>query len=316
MGSVSVRDYHDSDRGAVLELLEAALGSGPGRQRTPEWFDWKHTTNPFGRSIMFVASADDRLVGLRAFMRWNLLTRDGNVVRCVRAVDTATHPEYQRRGIFRMLTETALEAARDAGIDMVFNTPNPRSGAGYLKMGWQVVGPIGVMVSPRLGGLFRKRVAGENTHQPPLVGDALPATSFAIDDRPPRGLRTPRTEAYLEWRFAGNPNATYHKVVADGGVAVLRSNVRNGRPELVISDVFGSEASRAIRAARQRSRASYMVGWFSKGSPERSAAVHAGVFPIPRVKALSLIARPLVDMPVDVRSLQTWDLSMGDLELL
>ena len=34
------------------------------------------------------------------------------------------------------------------GVDLVFNTPNEKSGAGYLTMGWKKVGPIGAMVRP------------------------------------------------------------------------------------------------------------------------------------------------------------------------
>ena len=73
-------------------------------------------------------------------------------------MDTATHPDFQRRGIFSRLTEAAVEAARDDGVDLVFNTPNEKSGAGYLKMGWQEVGPIGVMVRPGIG-MLRKHAA-------------------------------------------------------------------------------------------------------------------------------------------------------------
>ena len=44
-----------------------------------------------------MAEHDDRLIGLRAFMRWRLLA--GTRVTSVPcAVDTATHPEYQGMG--------------------------------------------------------------------------------------------------------------------------------------------------------------------------------------------------------------------------
>lgn len=299
----------------VLELLELSLGTSPTLRRTPEWFGWKHSTNPFGESIMLVATDADQIVGLRAFMRWDLVTPDGARIRCGRAVDTATHPDHQRRGIFRTLTESAIEAARADGVDMIFNTPNPKSGSGYLKMGWQEVGRIGVMMAPRLTRLLA-RPKGATTQPADMLDDAVPATALDVVDRRPRGLRTPRSAEYLEWRFAGNPNASYFKVTAQSGTVVVRANIRNGRPELVISDMFGSDLRRSLVAARRRSRASYLVGWFSQGSPERAAAIRAGVLPVPYVKALSLVARPLTELPIDVGSLRSWDFSMGDLELL
>lgn len=308
---IAVREFEMQDLPEVLRLLETALGTGPQQKRSAEWFQWKHIANPFGKSIMLVATAHEQIVGLRAFMRWDLRTPDNDIVRCVRAVDTATHPDYQRRGIFRTLTESALEVAADVGVHMVFNTPNAKSGAGYLKMGWEEVGPIGVMLAPH-----PLRVFATSDGDTPLLAQPERAVNLNVVDRKPRGLRTPRTRDYLEWRFDGNPNAQYHKVTKGNGLAVLRSNVRNGRPELVISDLFGDDAHHAARTARRLSRAAYLVGWFSKGSPERRAAIRAGIFAVPMLKALTLVVRPIGDVPTGVRSLQTWDLSMGDMELL
>ena len=59
-----------------------------------------------------------------------------------------------------------------------------------------------------------------------------------------------------------------------------------------------------------------VAGWFSTGSPERRAALRAGLVPVPRVRSLQLIARPLRNLPVDVFDPANWDLAMSDLELL
>ena len=316
MADITIEQYEPSDLDGVLLLLKESLGETSLLRRTPEWFGWKHFDNPFGQSIMLVARTDHRIVGLRAFMRWDLVTPSGARLRCVRAVDTATHPDYQRRGIFRRLTESALEVARADGVDMVFNTPNPKSGAGYLKMGWHEIGHIGVMVAPKPLRLLQRRDVSQQPDLADLLADAEPPGHIDVVDRQPRGLRTPRDAGYLDWRFDGNPQATYLCVRIDGGTAVLRANVRNGRTELVVSDVFGPELRRSLGAARRRSRAEYLVTWFPKGSPERSAAVKAGFAPVPKVQALRLIALPLAALPIDVDRLHTWDFAMSDLELL
>ncbi len=93
-------------------------------------------------------------------MRWELKTTKGATLRCVRAVDTATHPDFHRRGIFRRLTEQAIEEALSDGVDLVFNTPNERSGAGYLSMGWVEVGKIDAMVRPTRRLFSRVEPAG------------------------------------------------------------------------------------------------------------------------------------------------------------
>ena len=178
---VVVRPFEDADLAGVLDLLRSSLGESAVLERTPELFAWKHLDNPFGRSLLLVAEDEARpdrpIVGLRAFMRWELVTPGGDRVRCVRAVDTATHPEYQRRGIFRRLTLSAVEQAEADGVDMVFNTPNPKSGAGYLSMGWQEVGPIGVLAMPGRGLLRRRPDAAVVPDPADQVTSADPSSS-------------------------------------------------------------------------------------------------------------------------------------------
>ena len=74
-------------------------------------------------------------------MRWRFTT--GNTtVRAVRAVDTVTHPEYRRYGVFSALTNKAVEQAKNEGVDLIFNTPNNQVLPGYLKLGWNYVSAI------------------------------------------------------------------------------------------------------------------------------------------------------------------------------
>jgi len=313
--TITTRQLEESDVLPVLDLMRAALGEPPLLRRTPELFAWKHFDNPFGRSLAIVAETDDRIVGLRAFMRWDLIAPGGVTLRCVRAVDTATHPDYQRRGLFRRLTEETLELAVAKDVDLVFNTPNEKSGAGYLSMGWTEVGMIGVLArpSPRLA---TDRGDTNSTEPENFLADPQPALPLDVTDRAPRGLRTPRNGAYLRWRFGSHPTARYFRVDSGDSTAVVRPNVRKGRRELIVADVYGPRPRAALRQAGRRSRAAYLAAWFSPGSPERAAAIRSGLVPVPGVSALTLMARPLRDLGIDVTSMPSWDLAISDLELL
>ena len=212
--TIAIRPMVDADVPAVLDTLRAALGETPLLRRTPELWAWKHVDNPFGRSMVLVAHEGERIAGVRAFMRWELVTPDGATLRCVRAVDTATHPDYARRGIFQRLTEAAVEAVRDQGVDLIFNTPNPQSGAGYRKMGWLDVGPIGVMIRPSLR-MAQHRDSETLPDPDEVLPSTLPAAGTFPPDRAPRGLRTHRSERYREWRFGSHPTAHYRRVDVD-----------------------------------------------------------------------------------------------------
>ena len=323
--AVHVRSYRDEDLPAVLDLLRASLGESPLLQRTPELFRWKHIDNPFGPSVMLVAEVDETVVGLRAFMRWEL-DCGGDTIQCGRAVDTATHPDYLRRGIFRLLTMEALDVARDVGLQLIFNTPNERSRPGYLKMGWSDVGPIRVLVRPHPTRLLRGRHESFPSLDE-LVPMAIPFESDSrlgaeidgwgpADESNQGGLHTPRSTSYLRWRFAGHPTARYGAVLSSSGAAVLRANLRKGRSELVISDALGPNPTEAVRSAVRISKADYDVAAFPPGSPGRRAARGAGMFTVPGVAALRLVARPVDTLEIDVLNPKSWRFALSDVELL
>jgi len=313
--TLEIRPMADADLPGVLNTLRAALGETALLRRTPQQWNWKHTLNPFGRSIVLVAVDGDRVAAVRAFMRWRLTMPDGGELSCVRAVDTAVHPDFQRQGLFRRLNDAAIEASRDDGVNLVFNTPNSQSRPGYLKQGWRDVGPIGVMIRPSLR-MFAKHPGDELPDTDAVLPGAGPAAGLSGVDREPLGLRTVRSEEYRRWRFEEHPTATYLRVDKENSTAVLRLNRRSGRDELIVSELLGPDPRRAIAATAKRSRAAYLVSWFSKGSPERSHATRAGLIPVPRVTALNLVTRPLSSIDVDVFDIANWDLALSDLELL
>jgi hypothetical protein len=316
VGEIKVREFDAAELPEVLEVLRRALGETTLLKRTPELWGWKHVENPFGKSLALVAETEGRIAGVRAMLRWDLATRSGDLIRCLRPVDTATDPDFGRRGIFRSLTEAAVGMATDSGIDLIFNTPNKASGPGYIKMGWEEVGPIGVMIRPLLS---RSRAAPEDSAPDPeefFDHDSTSPAGHPIVDRNPLGLRTQRTPEYMQWRFAGHPTARYRSITNDGETAIVRPNHRSGRKEVVVSELFGNVGGSIVRRTARISSASYLAGWFSSGTRERKAAVRGGMIPVPGVSALTLVANPLRTLPVDVFDLSEWDISLGDLELL
>ncbi len=311
MSWITIEEHDGEDQSGVLEVLRLALGETALLRRTPELWEWKHELNPFGRSLVLVAKSGTEIVGVRALMRWDLMNTDGTTVRCARAVDTATHPDYHRRGIFKNLTLAAVDLARSAGIQLIFNTPNSKSRPGYLKMGWSEVGPIGVLARPSLK-LFRPSAQQPFDTYVRTHGQTIDR----VTDRAPLGLRTPRTDSYLRWRYESHPTARYTVISVGSTMAFLRSNNRRRRRELVVSDIVGDDPRATYRAVIKNSTADYIVAWHAKGSPERRAAVASGLLPIPGFKALTLVANLIGDVPAPTSGLGSWDFSIGDLELL
>jgi GNAT superfamily N-acetyltransferase len=337
--SISVRPFVDADEPAILDLLRTTLGSGPGGWRTPEFFRWKHERNPFGRSLMLVAEIDERIVGFRAFMRWRFVV-DDRTVRAVRAVDTATHPEFQRMGIFSRLTTRALEELR-GDTDLVFNTPNARSGPGYLKLGWHPVGRVTASARVRrpvrlVRGLRSLRGAARTSAGRTSIPIEAEHARDALTDREEVSsllkrsgglagrLATPKDADFLEWRYADAPLLQYHGVREFdagrlAGVALFRVRPRGALWQCSIADVIVEEgdvrtAGRLLRRAAGAAPVDYAVIRFPSGSAPARAARRSGFVPTPGgpTFVVNLLTEALPRDPTEQRS---WGLSLGDLEV-
>ncbi len=222
---LTIRRSTPSDRDAVIGLCRASLGWVEG-DPNEAFFSWKHDQNPFGASPTWVAVAPDgQLAGVRGVpalgvRRAGRRANSRHAISAVRAVDTATHPDWQGKGIFTRLTLGALDELGDDGLDVVFNTPNDQSRPGYLKMGWSEVGRVPVAVRLR-SALSARRVAGaraaaEKWSEPvdvgldaPMVLAAPTSVQRLLDSLAPAraGIATARSVEYLQWRYAFGPLA-------------------------------------------------------------------------------------------------------------
>lgn len=131
---MTIRTGNKKDIESIVALLKITLGEASTEKSVGFW-KWKHIDNPFGESKVILAFDGEKLIGVRAFMKWEF-SNDEQVISCVRAVDTAVHPDYQGKGIFSKLTQQALDECTTEGYSLVFNTPNKKSKKGYLKLGW------------------------------------------------------------------------------------------------------------------------------------------------------------------------------------
>lgn len=313
--ALDVRPATDDDRDDIITLVRRSLGSD-GDPRYPELFAWKHDTNRFGRSPMWVATDGGRIVAFRAFMRWEFV-RGGSVLRAVRAVDTATDPDYQGRGLFRRLTMHGIDEVRAEGVEFVFNTPNTQSRPGYLKMEWCEVGrlPAAVHFSGPSGALaaVRSRVPADRWSATLTIGTSVEEwlAGSGPDGRWPesvdvREIRTHADREFLAWRFA-TPLLGY-RVIDDGDAAIIcRARRRGAAVELAVVAAFGGRRAtdRLASCAARQAGASYAI---RLGQPQMSSSFVPlpGGGPVLTWRGVNDRGQP---------PLSNWALTLGDIEL-
>jgi len=338
--AISVVPLAEVSRSDVLDLLDTCLGPAAA-ERSEAFWRWKHEASPFGTSPGLVAMADGQPIAVRVFLRWRWQSGDV-ILHAVRAVDTATHPDWRRHGLFRRLTSELLSAVENEGVAFVFNTPNPTSRAGYLSLGWRDVGRLPVWIRPRrplrlLGALLRKPPSGATTSSelPPDVLSPLRPVGELLEQPALAGflaawgggearLHTPRDPDFLLWRYAAAPGIDYRaawQLEGDSGaVLVARTRRRRGLVEVSLSELLVSGDASGRQAARTilgriaaLPEVDYLAAVAAYRSVERRVLAASGFVPI--LAGPRLVVRPLAAAPPGLAEQGSWRLSVGDLEL-
>ena len=92
-------------------------------------YEKRFDKNIYGSSLIVISYSSQNPIGARAMWRNDL---SGN--KAYQPGSTAVLKHYRRQGIFKKMTEAALEELDKTA--MFYNFPNDLSLPGYLKMGW------------------------------------------------------------------------------------------------------------------------------------------------------------------------------------
>jgi N-acetylglutamate synthase-like GNAT family acetyltransferase len=309
-----IREGTESDIPQIIQLLKDSLGESLIPKSTELW-NWKHRANPFGESPTLVATTDNRIVGVRTFLRWEF-TDGTRLIKACRAVDTAIHPEYQGEGLFKKLTLELVESLKAEEIDLIFNTPNSASLPGYLKMGWAKWGKLPL----KLDFHFNSEKNKHSTKQ--QSWDEIENLISAIESEKSSSgqLNTNLTTGYLSWRYRDCPLFPYY-FISDNKSYILFYRIKEGKMgrELRIADFFtvGKPSEKAkielqkkLNLTKKVAGARFTSYSGLKFSGEK--ALDLGILPVvPMGPVVTLRQTNDKFSPLD----QHWSWSLGDLEV-
>jgi GNAT superfamily N-acetyltransferase len=313
-----IRDAISEDKDAVIVVLKASLGEADLPLSNTIW-NYKHEDNPFGKSQVLLAVENEEVVGVRAFMKWKWQLKD-SIYDAYRAVDTATHPSHQGKGIFKKLTLKAIDISKNEGTNFIFNTPNDQSRPGYLKMGWIPAGKIKVGLMPVFSSFFNLKSTNLE-YEINRIGDNLILDELctnwnrkmALSDK----IFTPKSSNYLKWRYEDNPLQKYevytHKDVYLAGYIKQRGRIN----ELRISECIYSDNPFIRKEIK-----SIINNWSSKFGAQFISyspsllnnflwGFHGNFGPVLTIRKLNVNHTQLHN----ISHIGNWSSSLGDLEL-
>lgn len=214
-------------------ILTAAAEAYAEPQRSSEWFDWKYLQSPFGSAHVAVAlTREETVAGLVSFGSYQV-TRGAEVASAAVSYDTFVVPSFRGAGLFKRLLREAESSAARAGVDVLFNFPNPNSLPGFLSSQFHDHGRLRswIRLSPGLAiaQAVRPKESRDGRVLPvgfiPSHGSMKPWTS-----RLPFGpVRRIHSQPFLDWRFAGTRGPGAYAFFELDGVGVLGRTVSRGR---------------------------------------------------------------------------------------
>lgn len=208
-------DY-DKDLEEIIDLLNNNFDS----KHSLSHFRWKHLENPFGPSYGLLALHENKIIGLRMFMKWNFCF-NGKVFNAIRPVDTCTDHAHRGKGLFKKLTLEGIKK-QETTFQLIFNTPNNNSKPGYLKMGWEENIPF----EYKLGILLYSSVK--------LPYRIISREEVKIPQFYKPHNETNITSEYLKWRYR-DPNLKI-AFFEDGSLVFFRIKILKGVRTLILFD--------------------------------------------------------------------------------
>jgi predicted N-acetyltransferase YhbS len=111
-----------------------------------EFLEWLYAKNPVGKALGINAWSGNELVAHYATVPVVYLINNEKI-RGLLALNTATHPRHQGKGLFSRIGNAANDMASRQGYEFVIGVANQNSTYGYLKkLGFTLISPLDVKV--------------------------------------------------------------------------------------------------------------------------------------------------------------------------
>lgn len=121
------------------------------RHYTHDYLEWLYKNNPLGTVVGFDAVENERIAAHYACVP-AAIELHGKQRRALLSLNTATHPEYQGKGLFKKLASATYERAQNEGFDLVYGIANANSTPGFIKrLQFNLVGQLSARI--HLGGI-------------------------------------------------------------------------------------------------------------------------------------------------------------------
>jgi GNAT superfamily N-acetyltransferase len=307
---MNIRSATLDDRDGALALMDRAFG--PTENRAALW-DWAFAQNPHTSDLYYLVADTGTALAAQYAAVPVAMEHQGQRIRGLLSMFTATDPAFQRQGLFRNLAETLYDNAKDT-CPIVFGFPNHQSGPTFYKhLSWVDLRPFPHLQRPlrntgrHSGGSRATALGATALDAVGLIGRDRTVDIRLVDDftgiadqiwdqvKPQVGTAIIRDESFLNWRFVQSPFEYLRLVAVRGGkpvgIAVLAADSSDGKARLMEFMVAPGEKLGVTRALLSRvielatESGAYGLGFIATPRhPQSKAMLAAGLLPAMRTR--------------------------------
>ncbi len=265
---------HTGDNFNDIGLLrsEFQMENTSRRSGNSDYYSWKIKKNPFKEGICKVVQIENKTVSMTTITPKKFLMINEEMI-CAEIGDTFTSTDYQRRGLFTRLVNSARDEAEKHGINFIYGTPNTNSLPGYQKklnfgiipnlQVYNFVYPINMtkILDKKINNVFissilsstispffkiKKMISIPDIDKKIQVFPFTESENYIDEIWEEEGSKydciTIRNSEYIKWRYLENPDnynfllATKHEKPV--GYIVLKDGLWNSLRVGYIADIF------------------------------------------------------------------------------
>ena len=143
-----IRDGDKKDSEKILSLRRLVFGEMEADKLDPKFWEWEFMEGPDGKAFIYLAEDEGKLAGHFADIPRRFSIR-GEVLLGTLSLDLMVHPDHRREGIFANMGKYAAQRVKEEnGFFMTAFPIRKETIAGLIKIGWEAVGELPVLVYP------------------------------------------------------------------------------------------------------------------------------------------------------------------------
>jgi hypothetical protein len=183
-----------------------------GREVNARYFRWKYKENPAGKMIGFIAISNGTLAGFYGVIPEQYFI-GGRLYTIYQSMDTMTHPDFQKKGLFTTLAEmTYAEVLRKDPNTLIIGIPGSNSYHGFVnKLQWKALHHFSFGFLPRTLFKLKQSFSAKSLYRTEKISDfaTFAVAAFLDKQKPDSRIQQQTSPEFLNWRISQHPVMKY-----------------------------------------------------------------------------------------------------------